>query len=135
MFDEPAVVKELLAAGASAYLLKSVTREELISTVRGVRSDDRLLLSISRKSFEMVSGACPAVLYSREIEILELVAKAFSNLQIAHHLQIAEGTVKRHLRNIFTKLGAVSRLDAVNKAVAMNIVVPFQPPPPKSARQ
>jgi ATP/maltotriose-dependent transcriptional regulator MalT len=50
------------------------------------------------------------------------MAQAFSNLQIARRLQIAEGTVKRHLRNVFAKLSAASRLDAVNKAVAMNLV-------------
>jgi ATP/maltotriose-dependent transcriptional regulator MalT len=44
------------------------------------------------------------------------VAQALSNAQIATHLNLTEATVKRHLRNIFVKLGAVSRLDAVNKA-------------------
>jgi DNA-binding NarL/FixJ family response regulator len=122
MFDEPSVVKELLAVGASAYLLKSVTRDGLIFAVREVCAGNRLLVAISRRSFEMVMGSRPAVLSDREIEILELVAQAFSNLQIARRLQIAEGTVKRHLRNVFAKLSAASRLDAVNKAVAMNLV-------------
>lgn len=57
-------------------------------------------------------------LSAREREVIELVAAAMSNSQIARRLDITEGTVKRHLRNIFAKLGAVSRLDAVNKAVA-----------------
>jgi DNA-binding NarL/FixJ family response regulator len=130
MFDEPAVVRELLAAGASAYLLKSVTRDEVISTVRSVRAGDRLMLSISRETFEQVTGGGGGPLSGREVEIVELVARAYSNVQIARSLMITEGTVKRHLRNIFTKLGAVSRLDAVNKAVALNLVAPFQPPSP-----
>jgi ATP/maltotriose-dependent transcriptional regulator MalT len=48
--------------------------------------------------------------------VLDLVAQALSNAQIASRLHLTEATVKRHLRNIFVKLGAVSRLDAVNKA-------------------
>ena len=56
-------------------------------------------------------------LTSRETEILEHVARALSNRQIATLLSISEGTVKRHLRNIFAKLDARSRMDAVNKAL------------------
>ncbi|WP_235444974.1 helix-turn-helix transcriptional regulator [Streptomyces sioyaensis] len=56
-------------------------------------------------------------LTSRETEILEHVAQALSNRQIATLLSISEGTVKRHLRNIFAKLDARSRMDAVNKAL------------------
>jgi ATP/maltotriose-dependent transcriptional regulator MalT len=54
----------------------------------------------------------------REVEVLRLAAGALSNAQIAAELFITEGTVKRHLTNIYAKLGAVSRLDAVNKAKA-----------------
>ncbi|WP_239012680.1 helix-turn-helix transcriptional regulator [Streptomyces sioyaensis] len=56
-------------------------------------------------------------LTSRETEILEHVARALSNRQIASLLAISEGTVKRHLRNIFAKLDARSRMDAVNKGL------------------
>ncbi|WP_431999754.1 LuxR C-terminal-related transcriptional regulator [Streptomyces sioyaensis] len=56
-------------------------------------------------------------LTSRETEILEHVARALSNRQIASLLSISEGTVKRHLRNIFAKLDARSRMDAVNKGL------------------
>ncbi|MFL6137203.1 MAG: response regulator [Frankiaceae bacterium] len=122
MFDEPALITNVLAAGVSAYLLKTASREELIAAVRGVLTHDRLLLNISRDSFERVTGASPMVLSPRETEILQLVAEAYSNAQIAHRLHIAEGTVKRHLRNIFAKLGAVSRLDAVNKALSLHIL-------------
>jgi len=54
--------------------------------------------------------------------VLEGVAVAMSNRQLAVALGITEGTVKRHLRNIFEKLGAVSRLDAVNRAVSANLI-------------
>ncbi|MEU2610285.1 response regulator transcription factor [Micromonospora sp. NPDC007271] len=132
MFDEPSVVKELLGAGARAYLLKSVTRDDLVATLRSVRTDaDRIMLSISRESFEQVSDTGTRILSDREVEIVGLVAQAYSNSQIARRLDITEGTVKRHLRNVFTKLGAVSRIDAVNKAIAMNLISPEKPPAPR----
>ncbi len=62
------------------------------------------------------------VLSVREREVLALVARALSNRQIAGHLSITEGTVKRHLCNIFAKLGAVSRIDAVNKAISAGLI-------------
>ncbi|MEU8263181.1 response regulator transcription factor [Micromonospora sp. NPDC048999] len=128
MFDEPTVVRELLSAGARAYLLKSVTRDDLVATLRSVRADpDRIMLSISRESFEQVSDTGARILSDREVEIVGLVAQAYSNSQIARRLDITEGTVKRHLRNVFAKLGAVSRIDAVNKAMAMNLVSPEKP--------
>jgi DNA-binding CsgD family transcriptional regulator len=77
-------------------------------------------------------------LTSREREVLALVARALSNRQIAIKLKITEGTVKRHLRNIFGKLGAVSRIDAVNKAGAAGtepdvfVPVPWQPHGPSA---
>lgn len=57
----------------------------------------------------------PEELTARERQVLDAVARAFTNRQIARHLGISEGTVKRHLYNIFNKLGATSRMDAVLK--------------------
>ena len=65
-----------------------------------------------------------------EQEIIELIALACTNAQIARRLGIAEGTVKRHVNSIFIKLNAVSRLDAVNKYTARRTarsVRPFDP--------
>ncbi|WP_329565936.1 helix-turn-helix transcriptional regulator [Kitasatospora sp. NBC_01266] len=65
------------------------------------------------------------VLSGRELEVLDWAARALSNRQIAVRLGITEGTVKRHLRNIFAKLHAVSRIDAVNKAVERELLTPL----------
>ncbi|MFE2037177.1 response regulator transcription factor [Streptomyces scopuliridis] len=70
----------------------------------------------------------PDVLSPRELEVIALVAAGHSNRRAATQLGLTEGTVKRHLRNIFAKLGAVSRVDAVNKAVAAGLI-----PPPSAA--
>jgi ATP/maltotriose-dependent transcriptional regulator MalT len=70
-------------------------------------------------------GAGTIALSDREREIPGLVGKALSNSQIASRLSLKEATVKRHLRNVFVKLGAVSRIDAVNKAAELEA---FPPP-------
>lgn len=117
VYDDPPVVRELLGMGVRGYLLKSVSRHDFIAAVRGVvRDADRVVVLISQRSLQQLNNNSVDVLSPREREIMVLVAAALSNSQIAHRLGITEGTVKRHLRNIFTKLGAFSRIDAVNKA-------------------
>jgi DNA-binding NarL/FixJ family response regulator len=118
MYEGPQLVQALLATGICGYLLKSIHWEELVVAIRAVRSDgDRIVLGVSRESLSYVQqGPPPGTLSARELEVLDLVAQALSNGQVASRLQLTEATVKRHLRNIFVKLGAVSRLDAVNKA-------------------
>jgi DNA-binding CsgD family transcriptional regulator len=82
-------------------------------------------------------------LSGREREVLTLVARALSNRQIGGRLCIAEGTVKRHLGNIFAKLNAVSRIDAVNKAIAAGVITqrgdldqpPDQQPPARATAE
>jgi DNA-binding NarL/FixJ family response regulator len=130
MYDGPQLVQSLLAIGVKGYLMKSVTRLELIATIRSVYSDeDRIVLSVSPDSLIRVMGGGPdgGRLSDRERGVLQLVAYAMSNAQIATRLGLTEATVKRHLRNIFVKLGAVSRIDAVNKAIAGSLIEPSQP--------
>ncbi|QFG20269.1 response regulator transcription factor [Actinomadura sp. WMMB 499] len=129
MYEGPHFLRSLLRVGIRGYLLKSVSRHELISMVRGARAgDDRVLLSVSRASLAQLEGeTAQGVLSHREWEVLQLAAEAHSNTQIARRLGLTEGTVKRHLSNIYGKLGAVSRLDAVNKASAAALIsVPKQ---------
>jgi DNA-binding NarL/FixJ family response regulator len=123
MYDGPHLLQRLLALGIRGYLLKSVRREELFSAVRACRSGDgRIILSVSRRSLAQVPTSSAGALSRRELDVLELAAQAMSNAQIAARLYLTEATVKRHLSNIFGKLGAVSRIDAVNKAVAASLI-------------
>ncbi|MFC0437070.1 response regulator transcription factor [Kutzneria buriramensis] len=116
MHDEPALVNRLVGLGVCGYLLKSVTRLELLTAVRGAaRHPDQVILSVSRESLMSKDNPVPDTLSGREREVIELTAQAMSNSQIAARLNISEATVKRHLYNVFGKLGAVSRIDAVNK--------------------
>jgi 4'-phosphopantetheinyl transferase EntD/DNA-binding NarL/FixJ family response regulator len=118
MYEGPQLVQALLAVGVRGYLLKSIHWQELVVAIRAVRADsDRLVLGVSTESLRYVRQE-PGMgkLSAREREIIGLVGEALSNGQIASRLSLTEATVKRHLRNIFVKLGAVSRIDAVNKA-------------------
>lgn len=119
-------LRELLDAGASAYLAKTVARDQLIASLHSVhRSPNNILLSASRDSFGTAQPTEPELenpLSPRELEVLQLVSEAYSNSQIGRRLNITEGTVKRHLTNIYAKLGAVSRFDCVRKAAAFNFV-------------
>jgi DNA-binding NarL/FixJ family response regulator len=126
MFEGPDLLKQLLDVGIQGYLLKSVAGQELLTTVRAVARDrEYVMLGVSRESLDYISGRRDELLSPRELEVLASTAEGLSNAQIAARLSLAETTVKRHLRNIFGKLGAVSRIDAVNKAVAASI---FRPP-------
>jgi DNA-binding NarL/FixJ family response regulator len=131
MYEGPQLVHALLAAGIRGYLLKSVHWQELVAAIRAVHADrDRIVLGVSRESLGYIgSGPSPGTLSARELEVLDLVAQALSNGQIAARLRLTEATVKRHLRNIFVKLGAVSRLDAVNKATEWQRRQPAAVPP------
>jgi DNA-binding NarL/FixJ family response regulator len=136
MYDGPELLRRLIAAGIRGYLLKSVGGTELISAIRGVYlQPDRMVMSISQESMSQMQSTGGSVLSSRETEVLQLVAQALSNSQIASRLRITEATVKRHLHSVFGKLGAVSRIDAVNKAIAMSLItLPREKAPRRESR-
>ncbi|AXG77064.1 response regulator [Streptomyces paludis] len=128
MHDDPHMVQELLEAGASGYLLKSILREELIAAVGSVahRTSGSVVLIVSRRTVGQLHRQKPrdrkTQLTDRELVLLRLVAEALSNAQIAARLFITEATVKRHLTNVYAKLGAVSRVDALRKATAAGLI-------------
>lgn len=125
MHEAPEVVRELLDSGAAAYLVKTVELEQLVATVRSVHgSRENVLLSVPRATVESLDRANdqPRILSSREFEVLRLVAQALSNAQIASRLFISEGTVKRHLTNVYAKLSATSRVDAIKKATELQLI-------------
>jgi DNA-binding NarL/FixJ family response regulator len=120
-----------MALGARAYLVKDVSREQLIGAIRTVMHDDmRTLLASATGSLDRLSWANPTgkpVLSAREQAVLELAARAMTNAQIGSTLFIAEGTVRRHLSNAYRKLGASGRLAAVNQAIATGLIRPAGP--------
>jgi DNA-binding NarL/FixJ family response regulator len=110
----PSFARQMLALGAHGYLHKAISGHDLAVAIYQIAGRRRTVTLVDSPSEP--PGAPGGALTEREREVLALVARALSNRQIATRLKITEGTVKRHLRNIFGKLGAVSRIDAVNKA-------------------
>jgi DNA-binding NarL/FixJ family response regulator len=103
-----------LKAGALGYLLKSSLREDLANAIRAVHKGRQ---HIPRDiADEIVQHVTDDALSPREIEILQQVAQGSSNKIIAGRLSISEGTVKTHLKNILSKLGANDRTHAVTIA-------------------
>ncbi|MEV0667878.1 response regulator [Actinomadura luteofluorescens] len=124
MQEGPELLRALLEAGIRGYLLKTVSRNELVAAIRAVEDPERIVLSVSRRSLPEDDGTQPVALTERERQVLDLTAQALTNRQIANRLSLTEATVKRHLRNIFAKLGAGSRLDAVNRAALAGLIDP-----------
>jgi DNA-binding NarL/FixJ family response regulator len=116
--DDTAPVGELPTAA-----LRGQQVADRSQPIRGPRAPDASAAATMSSGLTASSLQGRAVCLSlREREVLVLVARAMSNRQIASRLSITEGTVKRHLRNIFGKLGATSRIDAVNKGIAAAIL-------------
>jgi DNA-binding NarL/FixJ family response regulator len=120
MFEEPRYVRDLMELGASAYLLKSVSVEQLTGAVRAAVLDpegQNVVVGMPRAMVEEAKDGTGGVLSVREMEILVLVARGLSNRQIASLLTVSEGTVKRHLANAYPKMGVTSSRGAVRKAL------------------
>jgi len=94
-----------LALGASAFLPKTASLRQLVAAVRAVSRDeqDKVLFSFPREKLERVGRGPEGKLTDRELEVLVLAARGKSNAGIAQTLNIAVGTVKRHLHNIYGK--------------------------------
>ena len=133
-FDLDDYVYEALRAGASGFLLKDVTAEELFHAVRVIAAGDALLApGITRRligEFAQRSDRRPAAardladLTPRETEVLQLIAEGLSNSEIADRLIVTEETVKTHVSRILGKLGLRDRTQAVVLAYETGLVVP-----------
>jgi DNA-binding NarL/FixJ family response regulator len=120
MFESPRYVRGLSGAGASAYLVKTSSSEHLVAAVRAAVFDPRAKNAVVGMPTEMLQESRDGVedvLSARELEILLLAARGLSNLQIAASAHLAEGTVKRHLANVYQKMGVSSRTEASREAL------------------
>ena len=102
MFEDPGFIRGLLKLGASGYVLKRSSSQQLIGAVRAAVFDPKegnVVVGMPREMLEEAEVGAEGVLSARELEILLLAARGLSNRQIATRVHIAEGTVKRHLSN------------------------------------
>ena len=132
MHDDASMAQNLINCGATAYLVKRILRDELVMAIHSViLQPDRVLVSVSRQTIEFTDDkrrtSAKSVLTARESEVLQLIAEALSNAQVATKLNITEATVKRHLTNVYAKLNAVSRVDAIRKATKARPIMPGSP--------
>jgi two-component system, NarL family, response regulator len=113
-------IHRALEAGAKAYLLKDMVRTELVQTIRQVHAGQR---HISPRVAAQLAEHTPRVsLTARELEVLELIAKGLRNKEIGASLDIAEDTVKIHIKNIFEKLEVIDRTQAVVSAAQRGFI-------------
>jgi len=120
MFESPRYVRGLTGVGASAYLLKTSSAEHLVAAVRAAALDpssENAVVGMPGKMLKGTEEGVESVLSARELEILLLAARGLSNEHIASSLHVAEATVKRHLANVYPKMGVTSRGEAAREAL------------------
>jgi two-component system NarL family response regulator len=113
-------IRRALAAGVLAYLTKDVLHDELLKAIRAVHEGQTYLPAA-------VAAALAAQLprpdlSAREVQVLELIVRGLANKQIAFTLNIAEHTVKNHVKNILSKLGVQDRTQAATAAIQRGII-------------
>jgi DNA-binding NarL/FixJ family response regulator len=131
-FDFDRYVYAALNAGASGFLLKDVSPEQLVAAVRTVRTGDALLApSITRRLVERFAGSDHVAVHRdlsgltpRELEVLRLLARGLSNAELAAQLTLSEATVKTHVARILAKLHLRDRVQAVVLAYETGLVGP-----------
>ena len=115
MHTDAVLKRQLLRAGASAFASKNIDERSLIE-----------LIATAEPAQEAAPSDKPApagrVLTDRELEVIRMIAQAYTNREISARLNITEGTVKRHTTNIYAKLGATSRIDAVRKVIRLDLL-------------
>jgi len=135
-FDDDAYVQEAIRSGAVGYLLKDISTEELISSIRAVHHGAVLVSStVAQKLFQRpAEGAARSTdadtqavlgeLSKREIEILRLLARGLENKEIAERLFAAEQTIKNSVSTLYAKLGVENRRGARRFALRCGLVQP-----------
>lgn len=132
-FDDDDVVLEAFRLGACGFLMKDVSLTRLTDAIRrvvrgeklfGAAITERLLRTLQSGSSKPKPLPFHERLTEREIEILHLLIRGFSNGEIAFALHVAEGTVKNHMSNILEKLGVRDRTRAALKAIELGYLKP-----------
>lgn len=124
MHDEVHLVKEILKAGVNGYVLKKDTHKELLNAIRDV-SNGKIYLSSDVNKLLITNLNNPdegKLLTDREREILKLIAKEYTNKDIAEELFISERTVETHRKNIFKKTATNSLVGLIKFAYANNLI-------------
>ena len=124
--DEPRFIKEVLAAGASGYILKHSTKDEIINAIKDVAASRQhfsgdVLDKISNE-FTQASKTSSPMLTKKEAEVLKFIAQEYSNQEIAERLNCGIRTIDTHKRNLIKKLGVKNVVGLVKYAIKMGVV-------------
>jgi DNA-binding NarL/FixJ family response regulator len=119
-FSGDAQVVRALKAGARGYLLKDLLRKELLEAIRTVHAGRKRIPS--EIAAQVAEHASDSALTRREIEVLQLIASGNPNKLVADKLSVSEDTIKMHVKNILSKLGANDRTHAVTIALKRGIM-------------
>jgi two-component system response regulator DevR len=141
-YAEDELLFAAIQAGASGYVLKRISDEELVQAIERVSQGEGMLdpsmtvsvFSEMRKAREAQHAAAFADLTPQELAVLALVAEGLTNRQIAVKLYLGEGTVRNYVSSVLAKIGASNRAEAAAYAVKHNINE-FVPPPPSGERE
>lgn len=113
-------IRRALQAGVQAYLTKDVLHDDLLKAIRAVHGGETFLPpSVAATLAAQFPGS---VLSAREMEVLSLIVGGLANKQIAYKLNIAEHTVKNHVKSILAKLGVADRTQAATAAIQRGII-------------
>ncbi|MEW6555425.1 MAG: response regulator transcription factor [Actinomycetota bacterium] len=133
VYDDEQLAKQAIKAGAIGYVIKDAAKEELVKAVRAAAKGESLIsTSVARKLIEEITEPSARrkkkeegleELSQREVDVIKLMTRGYSNRQIADILFISEHTVKVHIRNIFRKIGVVDRTNAVLWALERGVVL------------
>jgi DNA-binding NarL/FixJ family response regulator len=126
-YDDEPYVQAVLQAGANGYVLKTAEPQEIIAGVRNVFHgksvlDSTLTQKLIAKLSEQAETKIIDPLTDRELQIVALAAKGYTNKAIGAQLSISDRTVQNHLANVFQKLNAESRTEAVMRAVSLGLI-------------
>lgn len=119
-YDSDEDIYRAIQSGAKSYLLKDMSKDQIVATIRAVDAgEEPLPPNVATRLAERQKRE---ELSQKEMEVLQLLVKARSNKEIASELFISEDTVKFHLKGLFTKLGVRDRTEAAISAVRLGIV-------------
>jgi two-component system, NarL family, response regulator LiaR len=137
-FHEQDLVEQALKAGATSYLLKNVSAEELAVAIRNAHAGQATLAQEATDALIQITRRTPGVgadLTEREREVLALLVDGNPNSEIATRLSISLATVKFHLANIYSKLGVDNRVDAVRLSLENHLVTKKSSPEHTASHQ
>jgi DNA-binding NarL/FixJ family response regulator len=122
MHDDERYVHDALRAGASGYVLKRQADAELIEAVKSVAAGGRFVSALP--GLDLDAGRESDPLTPRELDVVKLIAEAYTNRQIAEILSVSEKTVESHRANVLAKLGMRDRVELARYAIKRGLVEP-----------